>query len=122
MEEKIKYQTWNAACHDLAKEIADLVISKQMDYGRSNILDFGEFGILVRTNDKVARLKNLNGKDTPKNESLDDTWKDVMGYALLALMLRKGYFSLPLEGEKEGIQHGKTPENPAKRFGGKGTG
>lgn len=120
MEEKIKYLTWNAACHDLADEIAKFVIKKQEDYGKSNVLDFGEFGILVRTNDKVARLKNLSGKDTPNNESIDDTWKDVMGYALLALMLRKGYFSLPLEEKKGGKQNGKTPENPAGRFGGRG--
>jgi len=61
-------------------------------------LDFGEFGVLVRTNDKIARLKNLlRNQKAPSNESIDDTWKDTAGYAVVAMMLRKGWFILPLK-------------------------
>lgn len=88
-------------CKDIAESIADIVIKKQRDYGKSNIEEFGEQGILVRSNDKFARLKNLilNNKN-PANESIEDTWTDIAGYAILALMLRKGVFGLPLEAEK----------------------
>ncbi|MBA7568409.1 hypothetical protein ES708_10130 [subsurface metagenome] len=89
-------KTFEEACRLVANEIAELVISKQNDYGQNNILDFGELGILVRTNDKVARLKNLIGKKNPQNETIEDTWKDTAGYAIVALMLKRGWFILPL--------------------------
>jgi hypothetical protein len=91
-------QTFDEACKLVASDIADLVIRKQHDYGHGNILAFGEFGVLVRASDKFERLKNLQGKEA-KNEAIDDTWMDVAGYAILALMLRRGVFTLPLEPE-----------------------
>ena len=94
---RIEPKTWEEATKIIANEIADLLIMKQKDYGKSNILDFGEYGILVRTNDKVARLKELVIKNkTPANEKKTDSWKDIAGYALLALMLERGWFQLPL--------------------------
>jgi hypothetical protein len=60
---------------------------KQLDYGPNNISDFGEFGVLVRLNDKVNRLKNLfDTKVEAKNESIADTWKDITNYGLIGLM------------------------------------
>ena len=98
----MKKITWEEACKEIAEEIVELLISKQRDYGKNNILDFGEYGILVRSNDKIARLRNLNQKGVnPVNESIDDTWKDISGYAIIALMLRRGLFSLPFENNKE---------------------
>ena len=71
---------------------------KQHDYGKDNILDFGEFGILVRSNDKIARLKNLMKKNLEaKNAPRQDAWRDLGGYALLAMILDRGWFTLPLE-------------------------
>lgn len=93
-------KTFNEACYEVAREIADLIISKQHDYGHRNITDFGEYGVLVRLNDKVARLKNLLPNEvTPYNESLDDSWRDIVGYAIIAIMLRRGWFELELEKE-----------------------
>lgn len=88
-------------CRKVCSELAELVIGKQHDYGKANILDFGETGILIRSNDKFARLKNLiMNKKEPSNESVTDTWKDVAGYAVLALMLRNDTFKLPMEEKK----------------------
>lgn len=95
--------TFDEAIHLIADYIADLVISKQRDYGTKNILNspFGaEKGILVRLWDKFARLANLlkNGK-VPKNESIMDTWTDVIGYSFIAIMVRFKVFELPLKEE-----------------------
>lgn len=85
----------------LFTEVADLVIKKQHDYGPSNIMNspFGpEVGIVVRMFDKVARMENLTQNSrVPKNESIEDTWLDIMGYSFIGLMLCKKYFTLPLE-------------------------
>ena len=97
------HDNFDDAIHDIARELADLVISKQKDYGVKNILNspFGaEHGILVRLFDKIARLSNLIGhKKNPKNESIEDTWKDVVGYGLVAMMVKRGHFELPLKKE-----------------------
>jgi hypothetical protein len=93
--------TFNQSIHEISDEIAELVISKQRDYGVSNILNCpvgAEIGILVRLHDKMARLSNLiKAGKTPKNESIEDTWKDIVGYSLIALMVRKGTFEAPLD-------------------------
>ncbi len=96
-----KPEYWEDACKRIAEEIATLVISKQLDYGKKNILDFGEMGVLVRANDKMSRLRNLctNCKEKPKNESIEDSWTDIAGYSILALMLRKNLFNLPFSSE-----------------------
>lgn len=44
-----------------------------------------EKGILVRMSDKMARLGNLMGNNSPKNESIEDTILDIGNYAILLL-------------------------------------
>ena len=63
---------------------------KQHDYGPGNIAKFGEFGVLVRTNDKLERLINLNKRnDSPANESIIDTWQDLSVYGAIARVVRQ---------------------------------
>lgn len=96
-------ETFDEAAYKTAAQIAELCVSKQHDYGHGNILAFGEYGVLVRCSDKLERLKNLLKRGVePENESVIDTWRDLCGYAILALMLRDGTFTLPLKGEKDG--------------------
>jgi hypothetical protein len=98
-----KPKCFEDAARQVAQELTELLISKQHDYGHSNIMDFGEFGVLVRANDKMARLKNLlsaSGETAPKNESIEDSWRDLSNYGIIALMLRRGWFNLPLQEDK----------------------
>lgn len=75
----------------LMVENAALLDRKNRDYSKENISAFGEFGILVRVNDKICRLKNLLANmSQPKNESVEDTWTDLANYAVIALMVRRG--------------------------------
>lgn len=97
--------TFNEEVHKAAKEVADLVIRKQKDYGPKNILNSvvePEIGIAVRLTDKLARLVNLKaaGKD-PQNESLRDTADDIIGYGLVLKMVLDGTFTLPLEKDTD---------------------
>jgi len=93
-----KPATFEEAVDEVLRELRGILVNKQRDYGHNNITDFGEFGVLVRLNDKVCRLKNLLTKNKePKNESIDDSWVDTANYAIIAIMLRKGTFTLPLK-------------------------
>ena len=72
-----------------------LMCEKQAAYGPGNITAFGERGILVRANDKVERLRNLlfeGGRQT-KDESVEDSWRDLLNYAAIALAVRRGWWS-----------------------------
>ena len=83
-----------------AREMVDLLVSKQRDYGCGNINAFGLYGVLVRMSDKIERYLNLRAKDAaPENEALVDTFNDIVGYAVIATMLVKNTFNLPLESE-----------------------
>lgn len=77
--------------------MAGTLIRKQKDYGPDAIMRFGSNGILVRTHDKVARLENLkkNGFE-PNNESVQDGYMDLLGYAALGIILEEGQFTLPI--------------------------
>lgn len=91
--------------------VVQTVISKQHDYGHDNILWGGREGIVIRAHDKVARIKNLReraakttsnvfiGPGTPLNESIEDSWRDIVGYALIGYMLESGTFELPLAAD-----------------------
>ena len=73
----------------IAAECVSLLDSKQKDYGPGNISRFGVKGLSVRLYDKVERLANLlmDREEAPKNESLEDTFKDITNYGLIGLML-----------------------------------
>ena len=94
----IEPRTFESACYEVANEIAELVIRKQHDYSHDNINAFGELGILVRSSDKLARLRNLIGKEGVTEPRID-AWRDLAGYSILALMLDRDWFKLELEGE-----------------------
>jgi hypothetical protein len=70
-------------------DVRDMLLSKREIYGENNLTEFGNFGILVRTSDKVSRLKSIHSKRTylsDHQENEYDAWFDIAGYAVLALI------------------------------------
>lgn len=82
----------------LQDEMSKTLIRKQMDYGPHNIARFGRDGILVRCHDKIARLKNLNlhYDGVAQNESISDTYIDIIGYSAIGMMWERGWFLINL--------------------------
>lgn len=76
---------------EVIDELEDIVNCKQQDYGSNAILGspYGALnGILVRMHDKMNRVVHLEkSKQSVKNESLRDTFIDIAGYALLAVLV-----------------------------------
>lgn len=95
--------TFNDNVKRKALELADLVIRKQRDYGTGNILKAPidpRLAVLVRLNDKLQRAVNLiQSGNGAQNESLADTFTDVMGYGMILSMLEDNTFELPLAEE-----------------------
>lgn len=104
LEEAFDKEDWRSifilAWHKNATMINDLVVflaGKQHDYGPQNVLKFGMAGLKVRLWDKIARINNLIMRDAPGiNESLQDSYTDLMGYCVIMVMLEQGTFTLPL--------------------------
>lgn len=71
-----------------------LLLKKHKDYGPTNISRSpgGPLnGLRVRIWDKVARLNNLiDSGVAPENESLMDTFVDLMNYSAIAILVLKG--------------------------------
>lgn len=82
-------------------DIVLTVIRKQRDYGHHNIAKFGITGLVIRIHDKIARAENLMAKDNAQNaasnESLFDTFLDIVGYSVIALMWLDDTFMYELE-------------------------
>ena len=72
----------------------EVLISKQNDYGPNSIAQApgGPInGLRVRMHDKFTRINNLidNGAN-PENESLRDSFLDLMNYAAIGVMVLDG--------------------------------
>lgn len=79
---------------DIIDELGNLLISKQRDYGPGNINNaYGGpiNGLMVRMGDKFERLKNLlESGHTPQHESIEDSFKDLANYCIIAMMVTRG--------------------------------
>lgn len=80
------------------KTLISTLCKKQHDYGPNNILRFGQKGLMIRVWDKISRLDNLTRQayDPAVEESQFDTLLDIAGYSTIGIMLRRGWFRLPL--------------------------
>ncbi len=76
----------------IALENAALFDKKQEDYGPRNMAAFGAFGVVVRANDKFERIKHMfnNRRSHAVNESIEDSYRDISNYMIIALMLENG--------------------------------
>jgi|TARA_Y100000004_G_scaffold196669_1_gene267504 hypothetical protein len=81
-------------------EVSEVLANKQRDYGPNNIARFGEKGLIIRLHDKVARLENLlESQVSARNESIVDTYLDIIGYSVIGLMWMNDEFLTPLRSK-----------------------
>ena len=83
-----------SAVWEIMDSAGNLLISKQADYGAKNISDApgGPLnGLRVRMHDKIARINNLiDSGAEPENESLRDSFIDLLNYSAIAMMVLDG--------------------------------
>lgn len=65
---------------------------RQLKYGVTNIQQTGAPGCWVRSVDKLSRLREvyLNGAKSTPDESISDTWLDLINYAVMGYMCHHG--------------------------------
>ena len=87
----------NQFMHDVSLifiELEELLLSKHKDYGPKNIADApgGALnGLRVRIHDKMARINHLiDNNQEARHEPLEDSFKDLANYAIIALLVLRG--------------------------------
>lgn len=79
---------------DVYEHAQSVLLRKHQDYGPKNISGSpgGALnGLRVRMWDKLARINHLvESGATPENESLRDSFEDLMNYAAIALLVLDG--------------------------------
>ena len=86
-------QTLEEAFEIICKELEEVFVRKNHDYGKGNILDTKELGIAYRVSDKLNRLKHLlETGNKPSNETIEESWVDIGVYAVIAIMYKRGWF------------------------------
>ena len=70
--------------------ISEMLLKKNQDYEGASF-DLGLNGNMVHLWDKVKRYKSLIGKSNqrPNFENIEDTLKDIIGYAIIGLHILK---------------------------------
>lgn len=97
----MKNQELKENIEKIYQEMSNLLVSKGADYSgetdtfknfrlSSQLLDIPvEKVILTRLLDKISRVSNLlNSGADPNNESLEDSFKDLLGYSTLLVLFR----------------------------------
>ncbi|WP_119905143.1 nucleotide modification associated domain-containing protein [Brochothrix thermosphacta] len=103
LKDSLRYSAFNTPAYKLKRsinklyeEMSELIADKNENYGDSFSKQYQKYGMVsveMRLNDKFMRLEQLVAGEKDKvGESIEDTLKDIIGYATLAL--------IELEGEK----------------------
>lgn len=103
LTDSLRYSSFNTPAYKLKRsinklyeEMSELITAKNENYGDSFSKQYQKYGMVsveMRLNDKFMRLEQLvKGEKDKVGESVEDTLKDIVGYATLAL--------IELEGEK----------------------
>ena len=71
---------------EITDDVRKILLKKNQDYGGASF-DLGLNGNMVHLWDKVSRFRTLVSKSNqePNFESIEDTLKDIIGYAIIGL-------------------------------------
>jgi len=93
------------AMQEVLGEAYMLWCRKHESYGPHNISVFGIKGVFVRMWDKVQRLRRLVWlamADPLKDETIEDTFLDLINYGAIAILLLRGLWPKSPYGSEEG--------------------
>ena len=105
---RINTVTFEDVAMEVFDEAFDLLVARQRKYGKGNIETLGQYGVFTRMEDKMERIRHsLNGQlvngqvvldaaTEHSDDTLDDADLDLMNYAAIRLIHRRGKWGKPL--------------------------
>lgn len=109
--DRINTVTFEDEAMEVFDEAFDLMVARQKKYGPGNIEILGQYGVFTRMEDKMERIRRsfngqiVNGQivlDEPvehTDDTLDDADLDLMNYAAIRLIHRRGKWGKPMADE-----------------------
>lgn len=114
---------WETAQVMVSGEYLQTNLERHKKYGPKNIANFGLVGIVLRINDKAARLKaaieqaiadppeGWNGDlatlplpDEHVDDTVEDALKDISNYGVIGGMWLRGWWHLPLRESRDKVK------------------
>ena len=87
----MRTEDFRGHAEDIFKECVGVLVKKQKDYGPNSVNNApgGPLnGLRVRMHDKISRINHLiDSGVSPENESLRDSFLDLINYATISLMV-----------------------------------
>jgi len=87
----VEPEPFELAVWEITEGLAQLLISKQKDYGPHAIANApgGALnGVNVRIHDKISRIRQLTSTFAmPNHEAIEDSYRDLANYAIIALLI-----------------------------------
>lgn len=101
---KEEYPGIFSAFQTISQEQFELFAKKHLDYGMLNVtagelldspesIQFALNGLWYRMNDKMSRWKNHVKGAKLNNENIQDTFQDIVNYAIIAQMIARGMWT-----------------------------
>ena len=94
LKERFNEEMVKKRLEKIYESLIEILVLKQHDYGSSfkkNWKRYGPIYVSTRLDEKMDRLRNLLlGGKKPKNESVEETLNDIVGYGLLSILQLKG--------------------------------
>ena len=91
---KLTIDNFQEDAQEIYDQLLSILVMKQIDYGPLNIWNApggATNGLMVRMGDKFERLKNLLASgEKPQHESIEDSFKDLANYCIIAMMVTRG--------------------------------
>ena len=76
--------------NSIFSDMTDLLVRKNQDYKGASF-DLGLEGNMVHLWDKVTRYRHMvESKDLPNFEAIEDTLRDIIGYAVIGIHILNG--------------------------------
>lgn len=93
-------KTWEDAFIYVSTALEAVMTNRHRKYGPGNITRHGLAGVIVRADDKLARLDNLVMQQrgaSSADESVEDTLGDFSNYGAIGIMLTRDWWTLPAD-------------------------
>ena len=80
----------------IIKQVENISVEKNKLYGSENLIKYGQLGMVIRLDDKMARLSNLvrynklKNYNNLKSYSIQDNCLDMINYLIYLIMLNRG--------------------------------
>jgi hypothetical protein len=97
----LKPATYEEALDLVLNAVRQIILARHEEYGHKNLTRRGHLGMIVRTEDKLARIENADDSGAMAIDTITKAWGDTIGYAAQGILYELGWIGYPASETKE---------------------